>query len=199
MKFIGSLRNICLNNVQKPFQWFSQYKSIQQIDYEQNIHLKKVLLLCILTCLSYPEAIAQQETKLSLSKVLEIASNNNRSIQKGKLEKQLAHENIHEQKEEKLPEIGFHAAYARITDLTEYRKGFLRDKVVTETIPVIADITTAANLPLYTGGRIKYNIKKAEQEYEVANLKLEEVTNDTHIAVIATFLRGITKINFRKH
>lgn len=157
--------------------------------------LKKLHFVLLFACLSYftaVESLGQQVVKLSLTRALEMSEVNNQSIQKSRIEKHLAEEDIKEMQELKLPEIDFHAAYARITDLTEFRHG-LGDRVVTETIPVIADVTGSVTMPLYTGGMIKNSILQARQKTELASLKVEKITNDVKIEVVATFL-GIYKM-----
>lgn len=157
--------------------------------------LKKLhftLLFACFSSLTASESLGQEVVKLSLKKALEVSETNNKLVQRSRIEKHLAEEDIKEMQELKLPEIDFHAAYARITDLTEFRHG-LGDRVVTETIPVIADVTGSTKMPLYTGGMIKNSILKARQKTDLASLRVEKTINDVKIEVVATFL-GIYKM-----
>jgi outer membrane protein len=140
---------------------------------------------------------AQPAKKITLAEALTIAAKNNKTIQRSLVDIDLAEEDLKEQKELRLPEIDVHGSYARITDLTEFRHG-LGDKAVTQTIPVIADLTTSARMPLYTGGKIKYNIIKAGQEKDIAALKLEKAHNDIRIEVTGIFLQIYKMMELQK-
>lgn len=152
----------------------------------------------LLAVLPYSTLVQAQHTnRITLAQALTIAVKDNKTIQRSRLDKELGDEEIKEQQELKLPEIDFHGSYARITDLTEFRHG-PGDRAVTQTIPVIADLTASARMPLYTGGRIKYNIIKAGQQSQVAALKLEKTINDVRIEVTGTFLRIYKMMELKK-
>jgi outer membrane protein len=155
-------------------------------------------LLLLLTICSHPVPVsAQQSGKITLAQALALAMKDNKTILHARLQEDIAREDIKEKQELKLPEVDFHGSYARITDLTEFKHG-LGDKAVTQTIPVIADLTASAKMPLYTGGKIKYSIKKAEQESDVAALRLQKAINDISIEVTGTFLRVYKMMELQK-
>lgn len=154
--------------------------------------LLKVLLLFIFLCKITPLQ-AQQLKNLSLTDALRIAKENNSIIQKSRIEEQIAEENIAETKELRLPEIDFHGMYSRITNLTEFKGGFLQDKAITVTIPEIYDLSSSIRMPIYTGSKINNAIKIAKQENEIAHIKVEKAANDIQMDIIATFL-GIYKM-----
>ncbi len=135
----------------------------------------------------------QQTIKLSVSQALKIASENNKVIQKSKLQEQVSILEVKEKKQLRLPEIDFHASYSRITNLTEFQKGMFSDKKVTHTIPEMYDLKTTSRTPIYMGSKIRNSIKKAEQESEMASIAVEKTENDIHIEVVASYL-GIYKL-----
>ncbi len=135
---------------------------------------------------------AQQPQVLSLPQALSMATEHNKSVQKSRIQQKIAEEERKEKQEMSLPDVGFHASYARITDITEYKHG-LSGKMKTATIPEIADLSSTARLPLYNGGQIKYGIKKAKQEEQISALKVQKTVNDVKIEVVATFL-GVFKL-----
>ncbi|MBB2147938.1 TolC family protein [Pedobacter gandavensis] len=135
---------------------------------------------------------AQQQQSLSLPQALSLAAEHNKEVHKSRVQQEISEEEWKEKKEMRLPDVDFHASYARITDLTEYNHG-LSDKVVTSTIPEWADVTSSARMPIYNGGQIKYSIKKAKQEEEISALKVQKTVNDIQIEVVATYL-GVFKL-----
>lgn len=140
---------------------------------------------------------AQTARRVSLSEALQIAVANNRDIRHARIERAVTEADIDEKKELRLPEIDFHAFYARITDLTEYRHG-LGDKVVTHTIPVIADLTGSAKMPLYTGGKIRYAIRKARQQDEIASLAVLKTENDVKMEATELFFSAYKMMELDK-
>jgi outer membrane protein TolC len=140
---------------------------------------------------------AQTSRRLSLPEALQIAVANNRDIRHAKIEKEITGADIDEKKELRLPEVDFHASYARITDLTEYRHG-LGDKLVTHTIPVIADLTGSAKMPLYTGGKIRYAIQKARQQDEIASLAVLKTENDVKMEATELFFHAFKMLELDK-
>lgn len=163
------------------------YRNHIKSSFSGSISLISFLLFSVGT------ASAQHGSKLTLADALRVAKENNIAIQKQQLETQIAREEISEKKELRLPEVEFHSLYSRITDLTEFKSGFLQDKQVTKTIPEIYDVSASFRMPLYAGNRINNAVKKAGHESEIALLKAEKTENDVRLSVIASFL-GIYKM-----
>lgn len=135
---------------------------------------------------------AQQQQVLSLPQALILAAEHNKMVHKSRVQQEIAEEESREKEEMRLPDVDFHASYARITDLTEYKHG-LSGKMVTSTILESADVTSSARMPIYNGGQIKYSIRKARQEQEISVLKVQKTVNDIQIEVVATYL-GVFKL-----
>lgn len=145
--------------------------------------------LSIFLSLTWPaELRAQQPHKISLAEALSIAKENNQVILKSRINKELSEDNITETKNLRLPEIDLHGLYSRITNLTEFKGGFLHDKAVTKTIPEIYDISSSFRMPIYEGNKINNSIKKAKHESEIAILNIEKAENDIQLGVAVTFL-----------
>lgn len=134
----------------------------------------------------------QAQQVLTLSQALNLAAEHNKTVQKSRVQQHIAEEEKKEKEEMRIPEVNFHASYARISDLTEYKSG-LSGKMVTATIPEMADVTSSASMPIYAGGQIKYSIRKARQEQEISRLNVQKTANDVQIEVAATFL-GVFKL-----
>ncbi|WP_409415382.1 TolC family protein [Flavobacterium sp. PS2] len=152
---------------------------------------KKIALILIL--LGITTLQAQQINPISLQEAIKIAKENNKNILKSRIEVDISKENIKETKELRLPEIDFNGGYSRVTNLTEFKGGFLKDKDVTHTIPEMYNIGTAIKVPLYAGNKINNAIAIANQESKIAQVKSEKAENDIQLEVIATYL-GIQKM-----
>lgn len=145
-------------------------------------------LSILLSITSPAEVRAQQPHKISLAEALSIAKANNQVILKSHINKELSEDNITETKNLRLPEIDLHGLYSRITNLTEFKGGFLQDKSVTKTIPEIYDISSSFRMPIYEGNKINNTIKKAKYERKIAILNVEKTENDIQLGVAVTFL-----------
>ncbi|WP_166922655.1 TolC family protein [Flavobacterium poyangense] len=153
--------------------------------------LKKSALLLLF--LGFATLHAQRVTTISLNEAIKIAREKNRNILKSNLEVTLSEENIKENKELRLPEVELNGMYSRITNLTEFKSGFLKDKEVINTIPEIYQVETTIKMPIYAGNKINNAIKIANQESKIALIKKEKSENDIQLEVIGTYL-GIYKM-----
>ena len=142
----------------------------------------------VLMLLGFSTLKAQQNRLLSLQEALKIAKENNISIRKSQLEIQLSEENIKENKELRLPDVEIGGLYSRITNLTEFKDGFLKGKEVVHTIPEIYDIKTNFKVPIYAGNKINNAIEMAKQQSKIAEIQKEKTENDVELGVIATYL-----------
>ncbi|MCD0474494.1 TolC family protein [Flavobacterium sp. EDS] len=136
---------------------------------------------------------AQESNPISLQQAIKIAKENNKNILKSRIEVDISKENIKETKELRLPEIDFNTSYSRVTNLTEFKGGFLKDKEVTHTIPEMYNVGTTIKVPLYAGNKINNAIEIANQESKIALVKSEKTESDIQLEVIATYL-GIQKM-----
>ena len=155
--------------------------------------------LSIFISITWPaELRAQQPHKISLAEALTIAKANNQVILKSHINKELSEDNIIETKNLRLPEIDLHGLYSRITNLTEFKGGFLQDKAVTKTFPEIYDISSSFRMPIYEGNKINTAIKKAKYEREIAILTIEKTENDIQLGVAVTFLEVYRMIKLQE-
>lgn len=152
---------------------------------------KNLVLILILQGVTTLQA--QQSNPISLQEAIKIAKENNKNILRSRIEVDISKENIKETKELRLPEIEFNSSYSRVTNLTEFKGGFLKDKAVTHTIPEMYNIGTAIKVALYAGNKINNAIEIANQESKIALVKSEKTESDIRLEVIATYL-GIQKM-----
>lgn len=147
---------------------------------------QKMIFVFIL--FSFTTLKAQQNHSISLIEALKIAKENNINVLKSQLEIELSEENIKESKELRLPDVEISGVYSRITNLTEFKDGFLKGKDVVHTIPEIYDIKTDFKMPIYAGNKINNAIEIAKQQSKIAQVQKEKVANDVQLGVIANYL-----------
>lgn len=148
-----------------------------------------LLFLTFLFCILNGTTLnAQNINTISLTEALKIAKENNRTVLKSRIEEKISEENTKQAKQLRYPELDLHGAYSKITNLTEFKNGFLQGASVTKTIPEIYDISSSFRMPLYEGDKINTLIKKAKLENEISRLNVEKNENDIQLEVVATFL-----------
>lgn len=148
-----------------------------------------LLFLTFLFCIFNDTSLnAQKINSISLTEALKIAKENNRIILKSRIEEKISEENQKQAKQLRYPEVDLHGAYSKITNLTEFKSGFLQGASVTKTIPEIYDMSSSFKMPIYEGDRINNLIKKAKQENEISRLNVEKNENDIQLKVVAVFL-----------
>ncbi len=155
------------------------------------LFFKRMILVLIL--LGFTTLKAQQSNLISLKEALKIAKENNLNVLKSQLEIQLSEENIKESKELRLPDVEISGVYSRITNLTEFKGGFLKGKEVVHAIPEIYDIKTNFTMPIYAGNKINNAIEMAKQQSKIAEVQKEKTQNDVELEVVANYL-GIYKL-----
>ncbi|WP_245891710.1 TolC family protein [Flavobacterium faecale] len=131
--------------------------------------------------------------KLSLYDALQVASKQNRSILKSKLEIGIKEDYVADVKKQRLPDVAINGIYSRTTSLTEYKGAFLSDRVVTHLKPEIYSLSTVIKSPIYVGGKINNAIDIAKIATEIAAVEKERVESDVQLEVIATYY-GIYKM-----
>ena len=131
------------------------------------------------------------KVSLNLSEALALLKENSPYLKEAKIQTEIAHEKVKEEKEIQLPDLDFHVSYYRMSNMIEYQHA---DQVVHyQTIPDIYDATVNIKMPIYQGGRIKIGIKQAEKRVEIAKLQEKQVYREKALEVIQTYL-GICKL-----
>ncbi|MDI9873829.1 TolC family protein [Flectobacillus rivi] len=164
--------------------------------YKQPIQGKSFFLggLLMLAQTTYGQHISHttsNKVSLNLSEALNRLKENSPYLLQARIQTEVAHEKVKEEKEIQLPDLDFHASYYRMSNMVEYQHA---DQVVHyQTIPDIYDATVNVKMPLYQGGRIKIGIKQAEKRVEIAQLQEKQVYREKALEVIQTYL-GICKL-----
>lgn len=173
------------------FNLFDAIMLLKKSYFSTNLFLNKVIFFFILFSLTAVNG--QQNNPITLKEALQIAKEKNVSIQKSQLEIKLSEENIKENEERRLPDVAISGVYSRITNLTEFKSSFMKEKEVVHTIPEIYDIKTDFKMPIFAGNKINNAIAIAKQQSKIAEIQKEKIENDIQLEVIDTYL-GIYKL-----
>ncbi len=156
--------------------------------------IQRTLLIIALIFSTNPYIQAQQNptAPLSLKQAFDLAETQNRTVLKSLTEKNIAGEEVAEAEEAKLPELDFHTAYARITNITEFKSGPFGGQKVTDIHNNMYDVTVTGSMPVYQGNRINNSIQKASLNREAAGYAVQKAQKDVKLHITALYL-GIYK------
>lgn len=162
-------------------------------NYCTTMNKRTLVATTLLTSTLFALSTSGQTSKvLSLQAAIDLGLAQNKDIAERKVQTHISGEIIKQQQQKKLPEVDFHASYARITDLTSFERGIKKRSTI-ETIPEWADATLSASMPLYRGGEIKYEVEKAKSLHAIEEYEVEKTENKIRMQVVSSFL-GIYKL-----
>lgn len=153
----------------------------------------KYQLLTLLIMLS-GWCYAQNEidyNQLKLSKAIEIGLLNNKKLQISSIKTNLAELKEKDLKNEKLPDIDFHTGFHVLSNLRQYEDGFLKSSTKYEVPRIKYDFTLSAEIPVYLGGKIKNEEKKAAIETEISKLHVRKDERELRMQIITAYLQAL--------
>ncbi len=127
--------------------------------------------------------------QLKLSEAIEIGLQNNKKLQIRSLQSNVAELNEHDLKNEKLPDVDFHTGFHVLSNINQYDDGFLKSSTKYATPRIKYDFTLKAEIPVYLGGKIKNEEKKAEIETEISKLKIKKDERELRMQIITAYLQ----------
>ncbi|WP_244874860.1 TolC family protein [Empedobacter brevis] len=129
--------------------------------------------------------------QLKLNEAIEIGRQNNKKIQISALKTNLAELKENDLKNEKLPDVDFHTGFHVLSNLRQYEDGFLKPSTKYSTPRVKYDFTLSAEIPVYLGGRIKNEEKKATIETEISTLQMRKDERELRMQIITAYLQAL--------
>ncbi|MDJ1481823.1 TolC family protein [Cytophagaceae bacterium YF14B1] len=168
--------------------------------------LRKSIELSLLVGLSiYCNAPAQVQAKsptyqglqLSLQEIWQKAESQNKSLQIQQVQLEISEQHVKDSKAERLPEIGTHAEYARISNMPIYSNGPFNTP---EHFPVLHNfyqITAESYLALYHGNKINTAIETEEMAHKLAIEKRNQIASETRLKLAAIYLDLQRSLVFR--
>lgn len=127
--------------------------------------------------------------QLKLSEAIEIGLQNNKKLQIRSLQSNVAELNERDLKNEKLPDVDFHTGFHVLSNINQYDDGFLKSSTKYATPRIKYDFTLKAEIPVYLGGKIKNEEKKAEIETEISKLKIKKDERELRMQIITAYLQ----------
>ena len=127
--------------------------------------------------------------QLKLSEAIEIGLQNNKKLQIRSLQSNVAELNERDLKNEKLPDVDFHTGFHVLSNINQYEGGIFKSSTKYATPRVKYDFTLKAEIPIYLGGKLKNEEKKAEIETEISKLKTKKDERELRMQIITAYLQ----------
>lgn len=147
------------------------------------LHGNQVKVACIVFVLLHTTLFGQGQgvsDGLGLVEIMRMAAENSHHTDYAEQDVLLAKEQIKEAINRKMPDVGLHASYARMTNMMEYHQG-ISNATYYPVIPDMWDLTTQAYMPLFEGGRLRFGVQKARVEEEMATAQLGKARQDVKL------------------
>lgn len=129
-------------------------------------------------------------TKLSLQDAFDLALQRNKKLQIGEINVKVASLYVQERKQEKLPELALKSKIAILDNIHQYEGGLGHSSTSYSTPRIKYDVNLDASVPIYTGGKLKYEDKQAEILEEISELKHIQSARDLKMQIIHIYLKG---------
>ncbi len=129
--------------------------------------------------------------KYNLEEVIELGLANNKKLRINQLKEKIAEAKERDLKMERLPEVDFHTGFNLLGNIYQYQDGFGHKPTEYEVPRVQYDFTLEASIPIFLGGRLVKEEKKAEVETTVAWLNTRKDERLLKLQIITGFLQLI--------
>lgn len=126
---------------------------------------------------------------LNLQQAIEVGLISNKNIKISHLKVAMSETKEKDLKREKLPNINFHASYDQVTNLFQHENGVFAKATKYDAINAMYDFTLSASIPLYMGGKIRNNEKKAAIDTEISTLRHRLDERQLKLQIITAFLQ----------
>ncbi|WP_228439952.1 TolC family protein [Chryseobacterium phocaeense] len=147
------------------------------------------IALCFLLTGSFLHSQMTDYSHLSLRQAIETGLQHNKKIQISHLKQEMAVTREKDLSMEKLPDVEFHTSYNQVTNLFQHQNGFFNKATKYDVINGMYDFTLSASIPVYMGGKIKNNEKKASIDTEISALKAHLDERQLKMEIITAFLQ----------
>lgn len=126
---------------------------------------------------------------LTVQQAIEVGLISNKSLKISHLKVAMSETKEKDLKRDKLPNINFHASYDQVTNLFQHENGVFAKATKYDAINAMYDFTLSASIPLYMGGKIRNNEKKAAIDTEISTLQNKLDKRQLKIQIITAFLQ----------
>jgi len=148
--------------------------------------VKKILYILLIT-LTFSLSLTAQTYKLTVNELLERGIQNSVAIQTSIVKSHISEDKVGLAKNRRLPDISVSGLFGYVGTpvIMDKDLSFLKHS---DTPDWKQNYQVAATQPLYQGGRIDGNIKKANIEREIADLSLQKDKSDLRLWLIGKYL-----------
>lgn len=147
----------------------------------------QLLATCVIVLLQSSGLRAQQSQKFTLPEAMKAASEQNKLAEIARRKVTVSNESVRITSDKKLPDLRINGDYSRVTNLTEWHDGY-RDGVHYHIIPEIYDASATLSMPLYAGGKLRYQKEIAELSAEKQLIELEKTQSDLQLKTASAFI-----------
>ena len=152
------------------------------------VRYQLLAFLLMLSGLSYAQTEIDY-SQLKLSKAIEIGLQNNKKLNIRALQSNVAELREEDLKNEKIPDVGFHTGFHVLSNINQFESGIFKKATKYEVPRVKYDFTLSAEIPVYMGGKIKNEEKKAAIETEISKLQIRKDERELRMEIITAYLQ----------
>ncbi len=127
--------------------------------------------------------------QLKLNQAIEIGLQNNKKLQIRTLQTNVSELIEDDLKNEKLPDVNFHTGFHVLSNINQYEDGLLKSSTKYKVPREQYDFTLSAEIPIYLGGKLKNEEKKAEIETDISKLRTKKDERELRMQIITAYLQ----------
>ena len=127
--------------------------------------------------------------QLKLNQAIEIGLQNNKKLQIRTLQSNVSELVEHDLKNEKLPDVNFHTGFHVLSNINQYKDGLLKSSTKYKVPREQYDFTLSAEIPIYMGGKLKNEEKKAAIETDISKLRAKKDERELRMQIITAYLQ----------
>lgn len=128
---------------------------------------------------------------LKLTDAIDIALKNNKKLRLQQINTNTSLLQEKDLSNAKIPEINFLTNFHVLSNLNQYEQGITHSSTTYEVPRIRYNFTLDAKVPIYTGGKIKFEQEKASVETDIQKLKSRREERDVKMQVISCYLQGL--------
>lgn len=128
---------------------------------------------------------------LKLSEAIEIGLKQNKNLKIQSVKSAVFSLKEKDLKNEKLPDVNFHTGLHVLTNLNQFENGIFNGSTPYEVPHTKYDFTLSVEVPIYLGGKLKYEEEKAAVETTMQDLKLKKDERDVRLQIITAYLQAL--------
>lgn len=128
---------------------------------------------------------------LKLVDAIQVALEHNKKLKIQTLRANVAQLIEKDLKNEKLPDIDFKSSFQVLSNINQYENGWTNSSTTHEVPRIRYNFTLEAEVPIYTGGKLKAEEGKAEVQTEIEVLKSRREAKDIKLQLITAYLNAL--------